>query len=98
MELDHAVAESALVQQLQSQADMVGESWIAPSHDDRGEEQATLINQPKLDGLGNERGTAHGNVASRSRFELLDCFGVERPLDSCSSAGCLLQGFGIQDL
>ena len=39
MEMDHAVTESALVQQLEPEADVVGQGWIAASHDDGGEKQ-----------------------------------------------------------
>jgi hypothetical protein len=47
MQMDHAVAESALVQQLESQADIVGQGWIASSNHDGGEEQMTLVDEPE---------------------------------------------------
>jgi len=39
--MDHAIAESVLVQQLKLQPDIVRQSWIASSHHDGGEEQMT---------------------------------------------------------
>jgi hypothetical protein len=42
MEMDHPVAESALVPQFEPQADLVRQGGIAASDDDGGEEQATL--------------------------------------------------------
>ena len=87
MEMDHAVGESSLVQQLEPQADIVGQGWDCRLPRRRGEEQMTLVNQPELECLGSERGTAHGDVASRSRFQLLDRLGFELALDPVFAAG-----------
>jgi hypothetical protein len=46
--MDHAIAESALVQQLKLQPDIVRQGWIASSHNDGGEEQMTLVDPPEL--------------------------------------------------
>jgi hypothetical protein len=90
MEMDHAVAESALVQQLKSQADVVRQGGTATSHSDGGEEQMALVNQTELQCLRSESWTAYGDIASRSRFELLNRLGSSsrsirvRALDTCS--------------
>ena len=46
MEVDHAVAEAALVQELQPQADVVGEGPVAPADHDRREEQVDSSTSP----------------------------------------------------
>ena len=65
VEVNHAVAETAFVQQLELQADVVGEGPVAASHHDRRDEQVALVDQPGPDRLGGEVGTAHGDVTSR---------------------------------
>src|SRR5215218_7104323 len=79
MEMDHAITESALVQQLEPEADVVGQGWIAASHNDGGEKQMALVDQTELQCLGSERRTAHRDVARRGRLQMLDRFGLELP-------------------
>jgi len=55
VEVHHAVAETAFVQQFELQADIVGEGWLAAFHNGRDEEMA-LVNQPGLQRLGGEVG------------------------------------------
>ena len=81
VQMDHAVAESAFVEQLKLQPDIVRQRWIASSHNDGGEEQMTLVDQPEPQCPGSERGTGHGDVACRSGFELLNRFRVKRSID-----------------
>src|SRR4051794_5903884 len=81
VEVNHAVAEAALVEELELQADMVGEGLFAASHHDGREEQVALVDQPGLDRLGGEVGTAHGDVTSRCRFQLANRFRIEASLD-----------------
>src|SRR6266540_6727923 len=98
VEVNHAVAETALVQQLELQARTPGEELFAASHHDGREEQVALVDQPRLDRLGGEVGTAHGDVTSRSGFQLPDRFGVEVALDPRSRAGYRLQRLRVDDL
>jgi hypothetical protein len=63
--MNHAVAETAFVQQLELQADTVGEGLLAASHHDGRDEQVVLVDQPGLDRLGGEVGTADRDVTSR---------------------------------
>ena len=72
MEVHNTVAETAFVQQFEFQAEIVGEGPFASSHHDRRDEQVALVDQPGLDRLGGEVGTAHGDVTSRWRFHLPD--------------------------
>ena len=60
---------------------MVGEGWIAASHNDGGEEQTALVNQTELQCLRIERSAAHREIARRSRFQMLDRFGLELTLN-----------------
>src|SRR4029450_10077261 len=78
---DHAVAETAFVQQLELQADAVGKRRCPASHDDGRDEQMPLADEPDPDRLGGEVGTADRDVASRCRLELPDRLRVEIPLD-----------------
>ena len=68
MEVHHAVAETAFVQQFKLQADIVGERLFAASHHDGREEQVALVDQPGLDRLGGKVGTAHADVTSAVAF------------------------------
>ena len=68
-----------------------------PDHDGR-DEQVVLVDQPGLDRLGGEVGTADGDVASRRRLQLPDRFGVEVALDPRPGAGDRLQRLGVDDL
>ncbi len=65
MEMNDAVPESAFVQQLELQTDIVGEGPRAASHHDGREEQMTLIDQPGRDRLAGEVGTTHADVTFR---------------------------------
>ena len=97
MHMHHAVAEPALVQQLKLQTDLVRKGLRAASHNDGGEEQVTLVDQPEPQCLGSKRRTAHGDVASRGCFELLDRLGVELPLDPGFRSGNSLQAARVDD-
>ena len=98
MKVDDAVVKAALIQQLQPQADLVGQSWIATSHNDGGEEQMTLVDQTELQSLSSERWAAYGDVARGSRFQLLDRFRFELPLNLYIACGYSVQTLGVHDL
>ena len=51
VEVNHAVAETAFVQQFELQADVVGQGSLAASHYHRYDEQVTLVDQPALERL-----------------------------------------------
>jgi hypothetical protein len=52
MDVHHAAAETALVQQFELQTDIAGDGPFAASHQDRDEEQAALVDQPCLERVG----------------------------------------------
>ena len=54
--------------ELEVHADIVGEGRVAAAHHDGREEQLALVDQPGLDCLGREVGTADGEVAFRRAF------------------------------
>jgi hypothetical protein len=62
MEVDHAAAETAFVQQFELQVSIVREGLLAPSDHDGRDEQLELVHQPGSDRLGGELGTADGDV------------------------------------
>src|SRR5689334_6522412 len=68
VEVNHTVAETSFVQQLELQANIAGEGRCAASHHDGREEQVALVDQAGLDRVGGEIGTAHGEVTFRTRF------------------------------
>lgn len=72
MEVNHAAAETAFVQHFELHADIVGEGPIAllPPRWARG--TGGLVDQPGLDRLGSEVGTAHADSGTKLlRLELL---------------------------
>src|SRR5829696_4612952 len=75
-EIDHAVAETALVQQLQLQADIVGEGLLAASHYDGCDEQLAFVDQPGLERVAGEIRTAHRQVTLPRRLQPTDRVGV----------------------
>jgi hypothetical protein len=79
-------------------AEAVGEGLVATAHDDGAEEQVALVDQPGLERLGGQVGTAHAEVGARRRLQLADRSGVEVPLDPGPRAGGLLQRRGVDDL
>src|SRR5215469_10954231 len=72
VEVHHAVAETAFVQQLKLQANVVGERLFAASHHDGCEEQVALVDQPGLYRLGGKVRTAHRDVTYHGRLPLPD--------------------------
>src|SRR5215208_2148411 len=98
VEVDHAAAETAFVDQFELQADVVGEGPFAASHHDRRDEQVALVHQPSLERLGGELGTADDHVPSCRGFHPQDRLGVEVPLDPRVGARCRLQRPGVHDL
>ena len=54
VEVHHAVAETAFVQQLKLQANVVGERRFAASHHDWCEEQVALVDQSGLESPGRQ--------------------------------------------
>ena len=62
MEENEAAVEPALVDQLEIEPDVVGEHLLASAHDRRREEEVVLVDEPRLDRLAGETGTADGKV------------------------------------
>ena len=71
MEVDDAVAEPVVVEQLELHAHVVWQRPLAASDDDRREEQVDLVDQPGPDRLRGEHRPADRQVASRRRRELV---------------------------
>ena len=90
--------EAAFVQQLELEADAVGQGTLAASHDDRNEEEVVLVDQARPDRLGGEDGTAHGDIPVRPGLHLPDRSGVEVPLQPRPGGGYRLQRTGVHDL
>src|ERR1700736_4597707 len=77
VEVNHARAEAAFVQQVELHADIAGEGRFATPDHDRHQEQVEFVDQPGPDRLGGEVGSAHRDVTSRSGLHLPNGPGVE---------------------
>src|SRR5215211_2121689 len=97
-QVDHAIAETAFVQQFEPHANIVGEGWLASSHHDGRDEQVALVDQPGPERLGGEVGTAHADVTLRRCLHPPYRIGFEGPLDPGPRAGYRLQRLGVHDL
>src|ERR671911_884948 len=97
-EVDHAVAETALVQQLELQADIVGEELLAASDHDGCDEQLAFVDQPGPERVAGEVGTADRQLTFRRRLQLTDGLRVEVSLDPGPGRGRVLQRRGVHDL
>jgi hypothetical protein len=60
-----SLRETAFVQEFEFDADVVGQRPLAASHNDGDDEQMTLVDQPCLERVGGEGGTAHTEITSR---------------------------------
>jgi hypothetical protein len=58
-EVHDPVPEAVFFQELELQADIVGQGPFAPSDHDGREKQLTLVDQPGFERVGGEPGTAH---------------------------------------
>src|SRR5918994_1400227 len=65
VEVDHAVGETAFVQQFELQADVVEKRVCAASDHDGREEKMAFVDQPDPERLGGEVGTAHADITPR---------------------------------
>src|SRR5437660_8261429 len=76
-EVYDAVAESALVEELELGARVGRQRGLAPTEDDGPDEQLALVNQPGLDRLRREVRTAHDEIASGRGLQVVYRAGVE---------------------
>jgi hypothetical protein len=81
VEINHAAAETALVDQLEIHADTVGSDCLPPPTTTGVDEHVVFVDQPGLDCTPGQLGTSHADVASNTRFHLPDRFGIEPALD-----------------
>ena len=91
----HAIAEAALFQKLQFQADVRRQGWLSPANDDRGEQQLALVYQPRAKGVGGEIGAPDKDILPGSLFQQLDGCRVEGSLQARLARGDSLQGAGV---
>jgi hypothetical protein len=97
-EVHDVVAETALVLQFETEADIVRQGLLAASHHDGRDEQVTLVDEPGSERVSSELRAAHGEVTFRGRFRLSYRASVELPLDPRAGARHRLQGLGVHDL
>jgi hypothetical protein len=79
--MNHATAETALVDQVEIHAATVGEGLFASSDHDGVDEHVVFVDPPGLDRTPGQLGTSHTDVTSSTRFHLPDRFGIELALD-----------------
>src|SRR5439155_15221982 len=80
-EVNRAVAETAFVEELELQTDIVRKGLLAASHHDGRDEQLELVDQAGLDRLGREVGTSDADVTLCRRLKLPNRLRVEGSLD-----------------
>ena len=66
--MNHAAAETALVDQLEVHTHIVGEGLFASSDHDGADEQLLFVDQPGLDCMRGQLGTSHADVTSSTAF------------------------------
>jgi hypothetical protein len=70
VQIDRAVAEPALVEQLETYPDAVWEGRLAASDEHRHEEQVVLVYEPGCDRTARQLGPAQGEVGVCCRLQL----------------------------
>src|SRR5262245_61170565 len=98
VEVDRAVAEPALVDELEVDAGAVREGALAASDDHGHLEQVVLVDQPGPDRLGGELGPSDGEVAFRRRLQLSYRLGLEVAIDASPLAVRICQRPRVDDL
>src|SRR6185437_1332978 len=96
--MDHAAAEAAMVDQLESDVSVARQRPVAAAHDDRVEEQVVLVDEAGPDRLSGESRPADADVSLGLLLEPPDRLGIELPLDVRLRAGGVVEGSGEDDL
>lgn len=94
---NHAIAKAALLHKLKLQSNVGREGWFAAAHDDRCEEQLTLVDQPGSKGVSSQLRTPDEDILLDALFQLSNGFGVEVALNSSFAGGWSLQRPRIDD-
>jgi hypothetical protein len=97
-QVDHAVAEPALVQQFQLKVETGGQRARPPAHHDGIEEEVALVHQAGRERVRREPRTPDGDVPPRGFFQPADCVRVELPLEPGPRAGNRVQRRRVDDL
>jgi len=98
VEVNDAVSEPALIEELELRADVVWQGALPASRHDRAQEQMALVDQPRADCVAGELGTPDCDVGPRGLLELPDGVSIELALDSRPRAGYRLKRPGLHDL
>ena len=81
-EVDHAVGESPVVQQLQVEAHAPRQCRLAATNDDGAHQQHALIDQSVPEGFCRDPGAADAQVCPGGLLEPPHRLGIEVPLES----------------
>jgi hypothetical protein len=95
---DPALAETALVQKIQLDADVTGQYPYAAAKQNWHDEQFILIDQPGPDGLSGQVRPLHRHTVRQLLLQLTNGLRVEFPLKARIRGGDRLQRSGIDDL
>src|SRR5216683_3002715 len=98
VEVNDTASEAALAQKLELGANVAWQCMLPPADDDRGEEEAALVDQAFSDRLAGEFGTADGDAAVRGLLEPRDRCWVKIVLDPRPRARQRMKRPGVHDL
>src|SRR5215210_31053 len=97
-EVDHAIAEAPLVEQLEGGLDPVRQRGVARADDDRRQVQLELVDQPGAKRLRSELRPRDAEVALRLGLHAADGLGVELALHARPRGGGRLERARVDDL
>src|SRR5882762_6055816 len=97
-QVQDAVAESVLVEELEVGADARREGRLSAAEDHGPDEQLALVHEAGLEGPGSEVRPADGEVAGGFGLQFLDGVGVEVSFEASGGCRDCGQGGGVDDL
>src|SRR4029453_4621763 len=97
VEMNNTAGEAVFIEQLEIQADVVGQCGRAATHDDGIDEQVIFVGEGSLDGLGGELSSTDTEVPPGPLLELAYGGRVEFALDARTSAGDVRHGPRARD-
>ena len=83
-DVDDAVAEAALVEELELGARVGRQRRLAPTEDDGPDEQVELVNEPRVDRLCRKVRTSHDEIASGRGLQVVYRAGSDRSAKAAS--------------
>ena len=96
--IDHSIAKTALVQEIQPHAYVAGQDPLAAANHNGHDEQMNLVDEPGPDRVCGQGRTTHRNIVKQLSLQVANRLRVEFPLEARLRCRDGLQRFGIDDL